>query len=376
GLLSIPWFGPLAQRLLESASASKKGNSKNLDRSSTKTRIPGTSTSSRTNENCHRSTAWRVMQPLLRSSYMQFGVCSLETDVEDVEELLAEILVDLQDSATVQHSNGTVLPKNEIKKHRELVFVGHSTGCQIAVRWLLHRANSNSLASLLPFTRIRLILQGAVSDREATEQEMRDAGLEKTLCELQALLFDERHGEDRMADGLLLPARLAPFLSGAPAITIGRARSFLGRLTADDLFSTDLTADEIAEIFSPVRKALVLPSSHVAASNDSPSASLQVNLQLLLSPKDEYAILKSKEGYADFLSRYCIAATGGGAKFEGSYVCADRRFRASYSLYEGSHGGAEVSDVLSAAVFGSIANPLQDTSMLAEALHFMRDQIG
>ena len=60
---------------------------------------------------------FKTVQPILRSSYHQFGFRSLDTDVEDVIELLKQLLLD-----QAQFS--------------EIVFLGHSTGCQDLVHLL------------------------------------------------------------------------------------------------------------------------------------------------------------------------------------------------------------------------------------------------
>mmetsp|Transcript_17242 Transcript_17242/g.34570 ORF Transcript_17242/g.34570 Transcript_17242/m.34570 type:complete len:282 (+) Transcript_17242:110-955(+) len=78
--------------------------------------------------------------PTLRSSGMQFGWCSLDTDVEDLDECMSYL-------STLGYES--------------FVLLGHSTGCQISVHYLLTRQSSPNHASVT-----LTALQAPVSDRE------------------------------------------------------------------------------------------------------------------------------------------------------------------------------------------------------------------
>jgi len=89
---------------------------------------------------------WALVQPVLSSSYAQYGTSSLQRDADE----LAELLMHLERTRPSVQS---------------FAIVGHSTGCQDAVT-LLERAP--------PSVRRRLraaILQAPVSDREAASLE-------------------------------------------------------------------------------------------------------------------------------------------------------------------------------------------------------------
>ena len=86
---------------------------------------------------------YATVQPVLRSSYAQFGFGSLDNDVEDLEELLG------------CEAFGGV---------EEVFMVGHSTGSQICAHYARHGKAEKKLS---------VCLQGGVSDRETdSEQEV------------------------------------------------------------------------------------------------------------------------------------------------------------------------------------------------------------
>ena len=86
---------------------------------------------------------YATVQPVLRSSYAQFGFGSLDNDVEDLEALFA------------CEAFGGV---------EEVFMVGHSTGSQICAHYARHGKAEKKLS---------VCLQGGVSDRETdSEQEV------------------------------------------------------------------------------------------------------------------------------------------------------------------------------------------------------------
>merc|ERR1719221_1573631 len=66
-------------------------------------------------EKCRRS-GWSLVQPVLSSSYLGFGHGSLSRDADEVSKLMSYL---------ISHNSA-----------RRFAFVGHSTGCQIAVHFL------------------------------------------------------------------------------------------------------------------------------------------------------------------------------------------------------------------------------------------------
>jgi pimeloyl-ACP methyl ester carboxylesterase len=144
----------------------------------------------------------RFFQPLLRSSNAGYGNSSLLQDVEDLKEFLE--VVKSRDAAT---------------EDVEFVLMGHSTGCQDIVTFLLGRESLEK-----KFNVAGVILQGQVSDRDAF-----DAAVE--------------------ADEFL--PRTASALIGRPhqgdPITARRFLSLNGKQSEDDMFSSDLTQEYMAK---------------------------------------------------------------------------------------------------------------------------------
>ena len=78
------------------------------------------------------------MQTLLRSSHSAYGAHSLETDAQDLDELIAAL---------------------ELDNTTPLLLMGHSTGCQDCVHYLKHGKHRERVGGI--------ILQAPVSDRES-----------------------------------------------------------------------------------------------------------------------------------------------------------------------------------------------------------------
>lgn len=156
---------------------------------------------------------WSLVQAQLTSSYQGWGLSSLDQDASELH-LLAKCLAE-------QHGCS------------RWVLMGHSTGCQDAVRYVQrYRAEDTKLAGV--------ILQAPVSDREYLSmypfweqqlqraQEMAAAGkAEDVLCRVHDF------------DGAALTARR--FLS---LYCIGGD---------DDMFSTDLTLQQLHGILGPLQ---------------------------------------------------------------------------------------------------------------------------
>ncbi|KAK8791123.1 hypothetical protein WA158_005754 [Blastocystis sp. Blastoise] len=162
------------------------------------------------------------VQPMLRSSYLQYGITSLQTDCEDLDELMIVL--------------------SEEYHFQKFFLMGHSTGCQDIVYFLKH-------SSVLDKVKVEAIcLQGAVSDREWMNEDPNTSKW-RQWC------------EDHKSQGMdtLLPreADIAP-------ISIYRYLSLSGRLTDDDMFSTDLTDTEMESIFSHIN----MPTLFIYSSND------------------------------------------------------------------------------------------------------------
>ena len=115
---------------------------------------------------------YATVQPVLRSSYAQFGFGSLDNDVEDLEALFA------------CEAFGGV---------EEVFMVGHSTGSQICAHYARHGTSTKKLS---------VCLQGGVSDRETdSEQE---------VVHINKGAVAGRHGQGRRVPAARVPLVCCP----------------------------------------------------------------------------------------------------------------------------------------------------------------------
>lgn len=147
---------------------------------------------------------WSFTQTLLSSSHHGYGTSSLERDAEELAMLLRHL--------------------RKVKCANEVVVVGHSTGCQDAVR-LAASATGDGRPD-------GLVLQAPVSDRECYQQRV-DA--EKWIQMAREMV--ERGEEEE-----ILPR--GADACGAP-ITAKRFLSLHDLGGDDDMFSSDLTDEEL-----------------------------------------------------------------------------------------------------------------------------------
>jgi pimeloyl-ACP methyl ester carboxylesterase len=145
--------------------------------------------------------------PVLRSSYAGYGISSLSEDSEDLCNLISTL---------------------QLKEEGKVILLGHSTGCQSAVTFMrLADAESKRRVS-------GVILQAPVSDREfiCTQPIPR-------LDELTQLAESARPDE-------LMPRDADPCGLGNP-ITAYRFLSLTGKEGDDDLFSSDLSDEQLKQ---------------------------------------------------------------------------------------------------------------------------------
>jgi pimeloyl-ACP methyl ester carboxylesterase len=150
-----------------------------------------------------------LVQTLLTSSLRGWGTSSISKDAEELN-LLCRTL-------RVGH------------KSQGVVIVGHSTGCQDAVMYATKYKNDSSAAPLLG-----VVLQAPVSDREFLS--MLPQTTEQTIAARK--VFDEGRPDDI--------AFRAMNLDGA-AVTASRWLSLAEPGGEDDMFSADLTDEELKE---------------------------------------------------------------------------------------------------------------------------------
>lgn len=158
---------------------------------------------------------YSVVQANLSTSFNQFGFHSLSQDSTEIGQLVQFL--------------------QSIGFNNKLVLLGHSTGCQSVLYFMRH--------NLLAHCVCGIVLQAGISDRdglyyfdrERTERMKREA--EVMVQEGRGYrILSERYEHD----------------GGAP-LTADRHLSLCGRMTPDDMFSVDLTRDELHGVLSCVQ---------------------------------------------------------------------------------------------------------------------------
>lgn len=153
-------------------------------------------------EECH-NLGWSLVQPVLSSSYLGFGHGSLVRDTNEIGKLL--------DYLSTHHDA------------EQFALVGHSTGCQNSIHFLKY-GNEDVV------NKVKVVaLQAPVSDRETDDDHSEFIRYAQTL-------IAQRKGEEMMPRA----AFWAP-------ITASRYLSLLDMNGEDDLFSSDLTDDQLRE---------------------------------------------------------------------------------------------------------------------------------
>ncbi|XP_062189379.1 UPF0613 protein PB24D3.06c-like isoform X1 [Phragmites australis] len=149
---------------------------------------------------------WSLVQPILSSSYTGYGISSLEQDALELDQLISYLI-------NKENSEGVIL-------------LGHSTGCQDIVHYMRTNFACSKAVS-------GVILQAPVSDREyrATLPETAE------MIDLAAKMISEGRGMD------LMPREANP---DAP-ITAYRYHSLCSYMGDDDMFSSDLSEDQLRQ---------------------------------------------------------------------------------------------------------------------------------
>lgn len=154
---------------------------------------------------------WSTVQPLLRGSYCQFGTGGLDRDVEDLSSLLTFL--------------------RDRRGAKQIALLGHSTGCQITVRFLADDGTgaSEALRSMV----VLAVLQAPVSDREAAPSS--GVNVPEVVAEARTLV-----------DAGNASKIISHALYGFIPLSAQRALDLFDRLGADDMFSSDMTDSELS----------------------------------------------------------------------------------------------------------------------------------
>lgn len=174
-------------------------------------------------------TGWTVVQLLLSSSHSGWGMGCVEEDAKEIGELLG----------TLSRSYGC----------KEVVLLGHSTGCQDAVMYARIYGEDGKGHPLLK----GVILQGPVSDREFLKGYMDDVKYEHVM-KLSKDMMERGQGED--------VAFVFREWNTTVPICARRWLSLADVGGEDDMFSSDFTNEDLAEHLKSLEKieTLVLMS--------------------------------------------------------------------------------------------------------------------
>ena len=161
-----------------------------------------------------------LIQPLFRSSNLQYGWHTIDDDVEDLQRLIEYVLANRNEFASI-------------------VLMGHSTGCQDIIHYLRQKKRSDRIT--------RVILQGPVSDRQYL------CRLRSTKDQMEYCLNNAGNSRD------WLPRDLHD-----PPLSVQRCLSFNQAHSIEDLFSSDLTDEQIKGIYHSIET----PIAWICSSED------------------------------------------------------------------------------------------------------------
>ena len=156
-----------------------------------------------------------LVQVNLSSSFYQFGISSLQTDCTELTQLIKYI-------------------KDEYS-FRKIVLLGYSTGTQDALWFAKHSEVCKMIAGF--------ILQGPISDRDIIDE----------MDSTPRMLEEAR----KLKEAGKIDALLSEKFEGAP-VTAYRYLSLAERLGDDDMFSVDLTKEELKSIIPKVQVPIAL----------------------------------------------------------------------------------------------------------------------
>ncbi|KAJ4305600.1 hypothetical protein N0V90_001131 [Kalmusia sp. IMI 367209] len=168
---------------------------------------------------------WSLAEVLISSAYDGWGIGSLKRDAQEVGECVAYFK--------------SLLPGGKV------VLMGHSTGCQDIMEYLVGAGSAERPAI------DAAILQAGVSDRQAWDaMSAEDEDMKKHLAHTTALAQEMI---DAGKEDELLPRKDNPIMElfGAPC-TAYRVNSLLAKGGDDDYFSTDLPDEFFERTFGKI----------------------------------------------------------------------------------------------------------------------------
>jgi len=154
------------------------------------------------------SKPYSLIQPLLRSSNLQYGWHTINNDIEDLKTLI----------------NYLINNRNNLES---IILMGHSTGCQD----IIHYLRQDKIYPKI----LQVILQGPVSDRQYLSE------LSSTKDQLNYCYKNNKNINE------WLPRYLHD-----PPLTIERCLSLNEINSIEDLFSSDLTDEQLKNIYKNI----------------------------------------------------------------------------------------------------------------------------
>ena len=169
---------------------------------------------------------WSLAEVLITSSYSGWGTGSLMRDAKELGECVSYF--------------------KKLRPGTKVVLMGHSTGCQDIMEYLLGEGKKEREAV------DGIILQGGVSDREAWEdyyEKKQETDMLEWAIEKADLLVETTKQEEIMS-----PLSNDVFKDMGGPLSAYRAYSLLAKGGDDDYFSSDLSDEHFATTFGRIPK--------------------------------------------------------------------------------------------------------------------------
>lgn len=167
--------------------------------------------------------SWALIEPILSSSYRQFGIASLGEDVAQIAQLVDYL--------------HTLRPEGKV------VLLGHSTGSQQVMHYAIHPGSRPEIHGA--------IFQASVSDREMLASSLSSDDYQST-CTVAQSYISEGKGED------ILPFKLTNALFQTVPLSARRWMSLASpgpdHEGEDDYFSSDFDDERLRKIFGELGK--------------------------------------------------------------------------------------------------------------------------
>ncbi len=169
---------------------------------------------------------WVIAEVLISSSYKGWGTGSLARDARELGECVSYF--------------------KKLRPGKKVVIMGHSTGCQDIMEYLLGKGSEEREAL------DGVILQGGVSDREAWEDSYKEGEKRKELEE--AIKMSKELIDAGKEKEVLSPESNAVLKDMGGPLNAYRAYSLLAKGGDDDYFSSDLSDQHFATTFGKIPK--------------------------------------------------------------------------------------------------------------------------